>query len=112
MPAGPSSIPEAIEHLRKTFEPDASRGARVSYRFDLTGDGGGTLGLRVDDGRLELRPGAVAAPDAVFRLEAADFFAVLEGTANPDLLFLQKRLAVEGDLSLALKIRRFFAPRR
>ena len=37
-----------------------------------------------------------------------DFFAVLGGSANPDLLYTADRLTVEGDLSLALKLRRLF----
>jgi predicted lipid carrier protein YhbT len=45
----------------------------------------------------------------IFRLSASDFFAILAGTQNPDLLFMADRLQAEGDLSLALKVRSLFS---
>ena len=104
----PTSIPAAIAWLRKTFRADAASGLRVVYLLDLTGERGGALSIRIDDGRLELLEGRAYVPDVIFRLGAADFFGVLAGRENPDLLFMADRLAVEGDLRLALSLRKLF----
>jgi hypothetical protein len=104
----PGSIEEALEWLTKGFKPDACRSVRVTYQIDLCGEQGGHVWLQVDHGRLQVVEGRGVHPDVIFRLEAADFFAVLAGRENPDLLFMADRLVVEGDLSLALKLRSYF----
>ncbi len=47
-----------------------------------------------------------------FNAEAAqDFLAIPAGRANADWLFLEDRIEVEGDLSLALRMRKLFRSR-
>jgi putative sterol carrier protein len=108
MAAGPGSLAEAVEWFRKHFRPEAARGVTVGYRLVLDGGAGGELSVAVDRGRLEVREGASGTPDVVIRLAAAELFAILCGTANPDLLFMADRITVDGDLSLALKLRSLF----
>ena len=45
----------------------------------------------------------------VFHLVAREFFGILSGRENPDLLFMSERLRIDGDLSLALKLRTLFS---
>jgi putative sterol carrier protein len=107
----PCSIGAALAWLRKAFRADAAAGLHVVYQLELGGEGGGTLFIRVDDGRLELAEGSTPDPDVVFRIGAQDFFAVLDGRENPDLLFMADRLVVDGDLALALTLRKIFQTR-
>ena len=109
MPAsGPTSLDEAADGLRKRFDAEPASGLHVAYRFELTGGGGGTLGVRVDEGRLDVAAYAIAKPDVVLRLSADDFFGVLTGRENADMLFMSGRLEIEGDHALALKLRQLF----
>jgi predicted lipid carrier protein YhbT len=106
---GPACLEDATDWLRKAFRPEASPGVRVRCRVDLRGEGGGSLLLRVDRGRLEVGSADdEQAPDVVFRISAGDFFGMLAGRENPDLLFMADRLSIDGDLSLALKLRKLF----
>lgn len=108
----PGSIDEALESLRKRFDPEAARAVRAGFQLELTGEGGGPFFLRIDEGALHLGPGRLEAPDVLFRLPAGDYFAVLAGRENADLLYLAGRLEIEGDLALAMKLRALFpAPR-
>lgn len=108
---GPRSPAEAVEWLRKHFDAEAAAGFEASYVFDLTGAGGGAVHARVENGRLEVAEGAPQPADLRFRLSAEDFYDVLGGRANPDMLFMEERIQVEGELSLALKFRRLFGAR-
>ena len=121
MEAGdPASIDEAMEWLRKRFAADSARGLRVTFQFVLTRmagtDGvdsaplGGHFFARVEGGRLDVGIGEVPSPEVCFRLRASDFFAILAGRENADLLFTAGRIEIEGDLSLALKMRTLFRP--
>lgn len=110
----PTSVQEAAEWLRKRFEPDAARGVSLGVGLELAGPGGGRIGLRIADGALDVRPeapGAGAAPDVTLRLAAADFYGVLAGRENSELLFVAGRIAIEGDPALALRLRTFFRRR-
>ena len=105
----PSSIDEALQWFRDGFRSEAARDLCVRYRIELAGEAGGAFGLLVDRGRLEASEEGDWPPDVVFRLSAEDFFALLAGRENPDMLFMAERLRVEGDLSLALELRKLFA---
>ncbi len=109
--SGSAGLDQALEWLRKHFDAEAARDLRVVYRFELTGPGGGDLHARIEDGRLEAAAGPGGAADVHFRLTAQDFLAILAGRANADWLFLEDRIEVEGDLSLALRMRKIFRPR-
>jgi predicted lipid carrier protein YhbT len=108
---GPTCLDQALDWLRKHFDAEAARDLRVVYRFELTGPGGADLYARIDDGRLEAAAGSGGAADVRFRLTAQDFLAILAGRANADWLFMEDRIEVEGDLSLALRMRKLFRAR-
>lgn len=106
---GLSSVKEVVDWLRKHFRVDAAEGLEVAYQIDLAGPGGGSLWVRIGDGQLRVSEGSDPQPDVTLRLAAVDFFGVLAGTANPDLLFMDDRIEIDGDLSLALKLRSLFS---
>lgn len=106
--AGPTSIDAAMDWLRKSFQPDCASGVNVVYHFDLAGPDGGSLAVGVLDGRLEISRGRPEAPDVRMALSACDYFGVLAGRENADLLYMAGRLEIEGDLSLAMKLRTLF----
>lgn len=109
--AGPVTLDEAVEWLRKHFRPEAAEGLRVSYALDLGGPGGGVIHLAIAEGRVEVERTSEADADVRLRLPAADYLAVLGGRANADLLYMEGRLEIEGDLALATRLRTLFRPR-
>lgn len=106
--SAPNSLREVPAWLRKTFCADAADGVAIVYQLILTGGEPGRLWIEVRDGRLEVGDGDVADPNVTFSLSSDDLFAVLAGRENPDLLFMADRIAVTGELSLALKLRALF----
>src|SRR5262245_13446259 len=78
----------------------------VSVTFDLQGDDGGTWTVTRRDGTLgiERRPD----PNADCRLTCtvSDFRALIRGELDPRRGFLERRLAVEGDVGLVLRLQR------
>jgi putative sterol carrier protein len=109
--AGPATLDEAVVWLRNHFRPEAAEGLEVSYALDLGGPGGGVLRLVIAGGRVEVERTAEADADVVLRLSVADYLAVLAGRANADLLYMEGRLEIEGDLALATRVRTLFRPR-
>jgi predicted lipid carrier protein YhbT len=82
---------------------------------ELTMLEGKTLGVAVRDAgaeyRLTLEGGALVAsaapPDVVMSGELHAFLEMLARREDPDTLFFQRRLAIEGDTALGLELKNF-----
>ena len=99
-----------VEAVRRIFQRLLERGGEPSlsttsgtYEFDL--EDAGTWHLRIDAGVLS-PPRQPEAGDCVIRCSASVFIEIAGGRHNMVTAFLQGRMAVEGDVALALSFRR------
>jgi putative sterol carrier protein len=97
----------AKELMLKTHERLQAQAAAVAaigaiYKFELSGDGGGTFVMNLKDavGVSETN----GAADCTVKMSAENYVDMLQGRANPQALFFQGKLQVEGDMALALKL--------
>lgn len=104
----PETVPQTLDWLRARARAEPVRDLRVTYQIELTGEGGGIFWVRVDGGQVSSGAGRTPRPDVLYQLAARDFFDVLAGRANPELLYMEDRIRVEGSMSLALEFRRLF----
>ncbi|MGH8868362.1 MAG: winged helix-turn-helix transcriptional regulator [Actinomycetes bacterium] len=70
------SITSCVLSLRTNFAPQAARGVRLCLEIVLGED---RFHARVDDGRFEITPGGVEAPDAVVESDPVTLASVLYG---------------------------------
>lgn len=78
----------------------------VSVTFDLQGEGGGIWTvIRSGEGCDVVRQ-AIPAPDCRLRCTVADFRALLHGELDARRGFMERRLEVEGDVGLVLRLSR------
>lgn len=78
--------------------------AGAVYKFVLEGEGGGTFVLNLTD-----TPGVMegdGAADCTMRMTIDDFVDMAEGRMDSRELFFQGRLLVDGDMGLALKLKK------
>jgi len=78
----------------------------VSVTFDLQGEGGGTWTVTRTSGRTAVERAGVASPDCRIACTVGDFLELLEGVLDVRHAFLAGRLDVQGDVGLALRLRR------
>lgn len=78
----------------------------VSVVFDLHGEGGGTWTVTRRGDSTEIVRRGDPAPDCRLRCTVADFRALLRGELDPRRGFLERRLEVEGDVGLVLRLQR------
>ena len=97
----PGSLHELAERLHQRLHraPEAAKQADAVYLFDLAG--WGQLTMTVGDGRASAWVGGGAAATCTVTMSAQDAVSVIEGRANPLLLFLSGRIGVHGDLGAA-----------
>lgn len=88
------------------------RGQRLAARLsELEGysvclailDTGSRLHVRVRNGRLV--PAGAGSPDVTIRGNLQDFAALATRTEDPDTLFFQRRLCIEGDTETGLHVK-------
>lgn len=95
---------------------DRRRAARVrcAVEWRITEpDGGASIHtMLVGDGRVRVRRGIVAAPDLTIAMDTADFLRLVAGIEPGVALFMEGRLRLDGDPTVALKLSRLFRPPR
>jgi putative sterol carrier protein len=104
-------IPDAAGALKAIVgRADAKKlaGINTTVLFDLAGEGGGQWTITVKNGQLAVAEGAAAPANATFKMKAADFTAIVNGTINPVAAFMQGRIRVEGDMAVAMQLQTLF----
>lgn len=108
--APPQPLEEAVGWLRKNFRSEAAEGLEARYQLELTGRGGGCVRVVVSGGGATIEPGEETGADVRMRVSIGDWLAMLDGRENVDLLYMAGRLEIDGDLSLAVRMRTLFRP--
>jgi putative sterol carrier protein len=103
-----TSVAQALETLAGSVDPQKLAGMDAIVLFDLSGEGGGLWTATVADNILTIAEGATTVPTTTLKMTAADFMALLSGDLNPMAAFIQGRLKVEGDMSLAMRLQTLF----
>ena len=99
------SIVEFFEKLQEHIDPDKLEGIDATYRFDM-----GTAGswhVTVADRAVQIEESDADA-DCVVQASAETFEKIVRGKQNPATAAMLGKLKVEGDMSLALKLKQLF----
>jgi putative sterol carrier protein len=90
------------------FLPAKAQGLDTVLQLDLSGENGGKWWIKIADGKCEVTAGEASSPAMTLRSTADDLYAVLTGEANAVSSFMQGKIKVAGDMSLALKMQTMF----
>jgi putative sterol carrier protein len=94
--------------LVKRFCAQEAAGVSATYQLNLTGDEGGNWYLSVSDEKCSVGTGTSAHSDVTITMTADDWVDLLSGKLDGYTAFLQGRVDVQGDLSLALRLQSMF----
>jgi putative sterol carrier protein len=97
---------EWMDEAKKRIEENKAKASMTGavYKFVLDGDGGGTFLMDLTD-----CPGVTEADgDAhcTIKMGAKDFVDMVEGRVDSRQLFFMGKLRVEGDMGLAMKLKK------
>jgi ribonucleoside-diphosphate reductase beta chain len=98
----------AFRALAYAIEPDWTAGHRFQVTYELTGEGGGSWTVTVDDGRVSVETaeateslngdGEIAARSATVRLAADTWQGLVAGTTSPTIAMQSGLTEVEGHM--------------
>jgi len=98
----PKQIFEEKIGPRLLADPAKAKSVNAIYQFDITGDEGGTW--TVDLTAPAVTSGSSGKANCTITVSAKDFVDIIGEKLNAQMAFLQGRLKVAGDMSLALKL--------
>jgi putative sterol carrier protein len=95
-----------LEALKSISSADPAKFAGIDavILFELTGDGGGKWTLTVSNEGASLEEGETTPPAMTLSMSASDFVAMTNGELNPMAAFMQGKIKITGDMSLAMRL--------
>ncbi len=108
IPERADDVRSATLRLAERFLPHEARGLDATFVVDITDLLAYTI--RITDGECFVAPGADPDPDTTLRADASAWADLVSGRVDGVRAFTQQRLAVDGDLNLALRLETMFRP--
>jgi len=93
-------------NLAETLKSNPDKGKNIGavIVFKITGDNGGDWTVDLTQTPGEVTAGAAATPKTTFTVASTDFLDIINKKLNGQMAFMQGKLKVSGDMSIALKI--------
>jgi ferredoxin len=92
---------ELSDRLKR--HPEKIAGVEAVYLFRLTGENGGRWYVRLHSGSAEVGEGEAPDANCTLTIRDTDFLALVSGKLKAPLALISGKLAVSGDMSLAVK---------
>ncbi len=101
-------VREYMAQMQDHFIPEKAAGIDAVIQLDLAGDNGGQWWLKIADGQCEVHEGTADNPAMTLKSTADDLYGVFVGETNAMAAFMQGKIKVVGDMSLAIKMQTMF----
>jgi len=100
------TVPEVFANMATKLQdnPDRVAGIDAVYQFNVTGDGGADYYVNLKGGAKEVAQGQHAAADCTVAMSVEDFLAIIDGSLNAQMAFLQGKVKIAGNMALAMKL--------
>jgi putative sterol carrier protein len=100
---------EIFAEMPEAFLANKAGDMRATYQFNLSGEGGGDWAVSVADGACTVIEGQAENSNVTIGMDADDFVKMISGELQPVVAFMQGKIKLQGDTSLALKLQEIFA---
>jgi putative sterol carrier protein len=103
-----TTLKEIFDAMPGRFQADKAAGLKAVIQFDLTGEGGAQYYVTLD-GTCAVAEGTTPSPNMTFSAAASDYISLINGELNAMQAFMQGKIKIKGDMSLAMKMQTLFA---
>ena len=99
------------EEIRELLDKEPHRTAGVvgSWQFNLSGNGGGSFFVEINDGKFRVEEGAVNDPGVTIAMTVDDYVAMASKKVPGAELFMGGRMRVSGDAMLGMRAEALFS---
>jgi putative sterol carrier protein len=99
---------EIFDAMPGRFLPEQAGDLNATILFDLSGEGGGQWLLTVANKQASVTREAIPNPTLTFGADASDFAGIIGGQVNAMQAFMQGKVKVKGDMTLAIRLMSLF----
>jgi putative sterol carrier protein len=107
-----TSVKDYFETLPQRFQAAAAKGVNATFQFELSGDGGGTYHVKVEDGSMAVGEGPATKANATIKMKGEDYVKMVNGQLSGTMAFLKGQMKIAGDMILAQKMQQLFPPNK
>jgi putative sterol carrier protein len=105
---GEDTIQGWIDKMQDYFIPEKAAGIDTSIQLHLSGEQGGDWAIVIKDKKLTVTKDALLTPRLTLAGDAQDVLKILSGQMDGMRAFMQGKVKVSGDMSLAMKMMNLF----
>lgn len=105
-----TTIQEIFDGMPGAFLAEKAVGLNAVIQFEMTGEDGGAYYATIANGQCTVTQGIAPNPTMTLSATAADYIRIVNGELNPMQAFMQGKVKMKGDMSLAMKMQQFFKP--
>lgn len=90
-----TTVPELFASAIANASDDVTGQPELTATYEVTGEGGGTYGVRIGDGQIEIVPGGIEGSDMYVTARHEDWSrGAEEGQANPIEYYVRRKVSV------------------
>ncbi|MBT4310504.1 MAG: hypothetical protein HN560_14845 [Anaerolineae bacterium] len=102
------NLPQTLEGMPLTFNPEAAAGLTATIQFNVSGDEPGVYHLSIADGECHFHKGAADSPTLTIATPSDAWLKISHGELSGQDALMQGLYTADGDLSLMLKMDALF----
>lgn len=105
----PDTVKELILKMPHSFDQAAAGSLKALIQYIISGEGGGSFVLSIDNGTCTSTEGTVPDPDLVVRSPADVWMKISKGEINPPKALMDGLYKAEGNMELLVNLKRYFS---
>lgn len=98
------NLSDFFSTVSDTFDAGAWGDRDAVLLFDITGAGGGKWTVTVEGGKATVAGGEAGEPITTVMCSDEDLLGMINGELNPVSAFMQGKVKIGGDMSVAMKL--------
>jgi putative sterol carrier protein len=102
------TINEFMAGMAKSFVAEKAAGVDAVIQFKFSGTEAGEWNVTIKEGKCLVAQGLAPSPKLTLSADSKDFIKVFTGQLDGMQAFMQGKLRLQGDMSLAMKLMSLF----
>ena len=102
------TIQQIVEHMPEAFVPANATGVNAIVQLRFTGAEASDWALTIHDAKCSIEQGVNPKPQLTLTMNSQDFKDLITGKLNGMMAFMQGKIKLSGDMSLAMKFTNMF----
>lgn len=102
------TIQEIMEHMPDAFLPEKAVGLNAKVQCLFSGAEASDWIITIMDGKCSVEPGITQKPQLTLSMDSQDYKDLATGKLNGMTAFMQGKIKMSGDISLAMRFTNLF----